>query len=327
MAVLEKWRGRDSYYTAAEMDRVNNPRKYYGKKVGGHPYTWNAQHKKFIEEIEAKAASRRRADLRVKEAIPTSYASFGTGGTNPVFSFSGFAGQTSDAFLGPADQKNLTQAQYENGGVVEQEGIGRVFESSMVEPIQYNYGGAVTGPSPYADSFRAQGMSLTSTEDASPSQEIMAFKPGVLQPVIAHRPPPQQGIGGLFQNLDQNKRHSGMQMMQAQMGGAPLKVYGDYLNNIYTVPEAESSQAQVSEFIDMVDQAERAHFGAEESFGYGGGSYQQGLMSQYQQNIPQPAGGGQKTQGPDSFYTTQNIMAQPSGQNLNQTQQVFQPWQ
>jgi len=28
-------------------------------------------------------------------------------------------------------------------------------------------------------------------------------------------------------------------------------------------------QAKVTEFVDLVDQAERAHFGAEESFGYG----------------------------------------------------------
>jgi hypothetical protein len=45
----------------------------------------------------------------------------------------------------------------------------------------------------------------------------------------------------------------------------------------------------------MVDQAERAHFGAEESFGYGGGSYQKSLMSPYQQNIPAPQQGGQIT--------------------------------
>ena len=86
-----------------------------------------------------------------------------------------------------------------------------------------------------------------------------------------------------------------MGMQQAQMGGAPLEVYGNYLNNVYTAPQAESSQEQVAEFIDMVDQAERAHFGAEESFGYGGGSYQKSLMSPYQQNIPAPQQGGQMT--------------------------------
>ena len=103
------------------------------------------------------------------------------------------------------------------------------------------------------------------------------------------------GVGGLFQDMNR-----GMGMQRAQMGGAPLQVYGDYLNNTYTVPQAEQSEGQVTEFIDMVDQAERAHFGAEESFGYGGGDWQKGLMDQYQ-NLPQPR--QTLSQGPESFNT------------------------
>jgi len=139
---------------------------------------------------------------------------------------------------------------------------------------KFQDGGVVKGASPYADPMKA------------------AVQQTTMGPQLGEQPlgPRGQmggqkgGVGGLFQKMHQNQ----MGMMQAQMGGAPLQVYGEYLNNIYTAPEAESSQAQVAEFIDMVDQAERAHFGAEESFGYGGGSYQQGLMSQYEQDIPQP---------------------------------------
>lgn len=152
----------------------------------------------------------------------------------------------------------------------------------MVEDVQYMQLGGMA--SPYADPMGGQlgGQILGPRGQMGGEQQ-------------------QQGVGGLFQNLNQNK----MGMMRAQMGGAPLQVYSDYLNNIYTAPAAETSQEKVTEFIDMVDQAERAHFGAEESFGYGGGSYQQGLMSQYQQNIPPPiqnGGYGQpQSQGPESF--------------------------
>ena len=137
-------------------------------------------------------------------------------------------------------------------------------EGGMVQNVQYMQLGGMA--SPYADPISKPQMM---------GQQTLA---------------PMGGVGGLFQDMNRNQMEQNrnqMGMMQAQMGGAPLEVYGNYLNNVYTAPQAESSQAQVAEFIDMVDRAERAHFGAEESFGYGGGAYQQGLMSQYQ-NLPAP---------------------------------------
>jgi len=134
-------------------------------------------------------------------------------------------------------------------------GLSTFAEGGAVDPVQYMQQGGMA--SPYADPMR------------SPME-------------------PQQmgGVGGLFQDLNRS-----MGMQQAQMGGAPLQVYGDYLNNTYTAPQAEEAQGQVTEFIDMVDQAERAHFGAEESFGYGGGSWQKGLMAQFQ-TLPPPQSNG-----------------------------------
>ena len=158
-------------------------------------------------------------------------------------------------------------------------------EGGMVQNVQYMQLGGMA--SPYADPIS--------------KPQMMGQQPFEL---------PMSGVGGLFEDMNRNRNQmeqnrNQMGMMQAQMGGAPLEVYGNYLNNIYTAPQAESSQAQVAEFIDMVDQAERAHFGAEESFGYGGGAYQQGLMSQYQ-NLPAP------TQQPQMFQaqTMQSDMHQ-----------------
>ena len=68
----------------------------------------------------------------------------------------------------------------------------------------------------------------------------------------------------MFQNMQQQ---FGQQMTQMQ--SSPLKVYSDYLNQTYTGPQSQEMQAKVTEFVDLVDQAERAHFGVEESFGYG----------------------------------------------------------
>ena len=173
---------------------------------------------------------------------------------------------------------NVVKNFLNQGGVVRRE-----------DPVQYMGLGGMA--SPYADPMKA------------------AVQQTTMGPQLGEQPlgprgqmgGQQGGVGGLFQKMHQNQ----MGMMQAQMGGAPLQVYGEYLNNIYTAPEAEASQAQVAEFIDMVDQAERAHFGAEESFGYGGGSYQQGLMSQYQQDIPPPQQGGQMTG--DKTYDQQGL--------------------
>jgi diaminopimelate decarboxylase len=55
------------------------------------------------------------------------------------------------------------------------------------------------------------------------------------------------------------------------------------LNQTYLGREQDALSRQVDEFVDLVDQAERAHFNAEESFGYGGGPSYQNLTSPVQQ--------------------------------------------
>tara|TARA_R110000868_G_scaffold5230_2_gene32039 strand:+ start:4055 stop:5794 length:1740 start_codon:yes stop_codon:yes gene_type:complete len=100
------------------------------------------------------------------------------------------------------------------------------------------------------------------------------------------------GIGGQFEQMNQMRSQMGNQFGQqmAGMQGAPLETYKSYLQQVYNQPEMEKAtqalggalDGRVDEFVNMVDEAERAHFGAEESFGFGGGEFQKGLMSQYE---------------------------------------------
>ena len=254
MPIFDMYGGRPNIYTENETDRINNPEKYNYDQ---------AQYDAFIASLDAKVASRQAVDQRGREVIPTTYANFGTGGTNPGFSLAGRAGHTSGGLAG-----NAGTAQYADGGIVQHMQMGGM-ASPYADPMP-----RVSNHMAMAQPFAASG----GNEQAMGSLAVSRAPQQGMQ---------MGGVGGLFQNM--------MGMQQAQMGGAPLEVYGNYLNNVYTAPQAESSQEQVSEFIDMVDQAERAHFGAEESFGYGGGSYQKSLMSPYQQNIPAPQQGGQIT--------------------------------
>ena len=79
----------------------------------------------------------------------------------------------------------------------------------------------------------------------------------------------QMGVGGLFEQMHQSFANT-MNIMQAQ----PLKVYQDYLSQTYVQPAAEEMQGKVQEFVGLVDQAEGVHFGADQTFGFGGGPMQ-----------------------------------------------------
>ena len=80
---------------------------------------------------------------------------------------------------------------------------------------------------------------------------------------------PMQGVGGLFQDQNQFGRDL------ADLRGSPLQNYQEYLMGTYGKMAADTvqqaAQQDVEHFVKLVDEAERAHFGAEESFGFGGG--------------------------------------------------------
>ena len=154
--------------------------------------------------------------------------------------------------------------------------IGSPYAESLIQPM-----GQIASPmgkiGKFASSTLAQGLpqpmgQIGSDEDHSMERGFLVSPPerGQMGSERHMSIQVQQGIGGAFQ---QNR------------GGQPLNVYKDYLNQTYLGREQEALSRQVDEFVDLVDQAERAHFNAEESFGYGGGPSYQNLTSPVQPDI------------------------------------------
>jgi hypothetical protein len=264
MSIFAEYGGRSSYYTANELDRLQNPEKYN--------YT-QEQYDAFSSQVQKKFDARQAADDASQDAIPFSYVGRGSGSTNPAFSFAGYSGHTSGGTAGNVNLGGLagifgggsttetTGGTGENqdgpdrgpggggpGGHGEGETQHRA-DGGVIYPVQHMEAGGMIA-SPYANPMKQQmGTTMQTMEQPLPQMS---------------RGPEMGGVGGMFQNMQQQ---FGQQMRQ--MESSPLKVYGNYLNQTYTSPQAAEMQAKVTEFVDLVDQAERAHFGAEESFGYG----------------------------------------------------------
>lgn len=115
---------------------------------------------------------------------------------------------------------------------------------------------------------------------------------------------PQMGIGGLFQQMHQNFGNA-----IAGMRSSPLKVYQDYLTQTYVQPAAEQLQGKVQEFVGLVDQAEGAHFGADQTYGFGGGPMQQQMMPNTGLG-PQGAGGLGSMRNPQNDGLESQMSAQ-----------------
>jgi hypothetical protein len=214
-----------------------------------------------------------------QDAIPYGYVGRGAGDTNPAFSFAGYSGHTSG---GTAGNVNLggRAGIFGSGSTTETTGSGtgnqdgpergpgrppggpgggnmqHRAEGGVIYPVQHMEAGGMIA-SPYANPMKPQ------MGNAGPMvQEQVGFS--VPSRAELQGSSPMGGVGGMFQNMQQQ---FGQQMTQMQ--SSPLKVYSDYLNQTYTGPQSQEMQSKVTEFVDLVDQAERAHFGVEESFGYG----------------------------------------------------------
>jgi hypothetical protein len=263
MSIFAEYGGRSSYYTANELDRLQNPEKYN--------YT-QEQYDAFSSQVQKKFDARQAADDASQDAIPFSYVGRGSGSTNPAFSFAGYSGHTSGGTAGNVNLGGLagifgggsttettggSSSETEDGPARGPGGPGGPGEGEtqhradggVIYPVQHMEAGGMIA-SPYANPMKQQmGTTMQTMEQPLPQMS---------------RGPEMGGVGGMFQNMQQQ---FGQQMRQ--MESSPLKVYGNYLNQTYTSPQAAEMQAKVTEFVDLVDQAERAHFGAEESFGYG----------------------------------------------------------
>ncbi len=204
----------------------------------------------FIKEAQARAQRRGAASATAQAVIGNTSGAFGSGaGEQLVRDGAGSAGfQAGDINLAGNAGLSSTAMGFGDGGMVQ----------------NYAQGGAIA--SPYAAS---------------------------LQPAkSAAQQPDMSGIGGLFQDQAFSQRQFGGQMQNqfgsamADLRGSPLKNYQDYLMGTYGQKAAqtvqEAAQKDVEHFVQLVDEAERAHFGAEESFGFGGGQMHLDSMKQFE---------------------------------------------
>jgi hypothetical protein len=293
MSIFAEFGGRSSYYTANEIDRLQNPEKYDYDQAGYDAFAAAA----------AKKADARQAALEAsQDAIPYSYVGRGTGATNPAFSFAGYSGHTSGGTSGLSGFGGLgglfgggstteTQGSSDGGGGTPPGGGGggprdggpvqHRAEGGVMYPVQHmQKGGTVysTMPikqapmqqmpiqrpieTPFADPIKSAPLTARdslpayspSPTGASPFSRSGASVTGNTSP----------GIAGVF---------------EAQFGGGPLETYQTYLMNTYGDPAMENIQQMVSDdvtyFVDLVNQAEQAHFGS----GSGGNLMEQGPES------------------------------------------------
>lgn len=281
MSIFAEFGGRSSYYTANEIDRLENPEKYDYDQAGYDAFAAAA----------AKKADARQAALEAsQDAIPYSYVGRGTGATNPAFSFAGYSGHTSGGTSGLSGFGGLaglfgggstteTQGSSEGGGGG---GGGGPPDDDRGNVQHRAEGGVIT--SPYADPMKPTMQAMPVARSGPIISGPMPPPPDMGRGVVGPAAP-SPGIGGAFESLQQQFGQQ-MGMMQA----SPLRVYQNYLMQTYAQPEMQAEQQKVDHFLDLVDQAERAHFGAEESFGYGGGPMAQPYMPQPQAQTPMDRG-------------------------------------
>ena len=204
-----------------------------------------ATYEAFVTAVDASAANRMAAASAAREAL--------TGGAPSYVNARGPGGTQ------PGFSLAGTSALSSGGlsGRADSASVSGFGDGGDVAPVEYMGRGGMIG-SPYAGSLgQPRGLE-------SPAQIAQMQPPEH----TGRRPSLESGIGGVFQQ---------------KMGGQPLNVYKDYLNQTYLGREQDALSRQVDEFVDLVDQAERAHFNAEESFGYGGGPSYQNLTSPVQQ--------------------------------------------
>jgi len=272
MSIFREFGGRASYYTSNELDRLQNPDKYDYDQAGYDSYS---------ASVQKKHDARQAADTASRDAIPYSYVGRGTGDTNPAFSFAGYSGHTSGGTAG-----NVNLAGTAGGGNMQYKA-----EGGVIYPVQHMEAGGMI-VSPFANPMKSQ---MGNKEMVQPMMQSMG--PGSMPSPFAKSQGPgsMRGVGGMFENM---QKQFGQQM--SQMQSSPLKVYGDYLNQTYTGAQEAALQSKVTEFVDLVDQAERAHFGAEESFGYGKPAAPPQAIQGNDMGMPSPFA---KSQGPGRMHT------------------------
>ena len=199
----------------------------------------------FIKEAQARAQRRGAASATAQAVIGNTSGAFGSGaGEQLVRDGAGSAGfQAGDINLAGNAGLSSTAMGFGDGGMVQ----------------NYAQGGAIA--SPYAASLQPANKG---------NQQMLSMG----------------GIGDLFKNQFGGQMQNQFGSAMADLRGSPLKNYQDYLMGTYGQKAAqtvqEAAQKDVEHFVQLVDEAERAHFGAEESFGFGGGQMHLDSMKQFE---------------------------------------------
>ena len=199
----------------------------------------------FIEESQARAQRRGAANATAQAVIGNTSGAFGSGaGEQLVRDGAGSAGfQAGDINLAGNAGLSSTAMGFGDGGMVQ----------------NYAQGGAIN--SPYSASLQQANQG---------NQQMLSMG----------------GIGDLFQNQFGSQMQNQFGSQMADLQGSPLKNYQNYLMGTYGQKAMEnvsnSIDDDVGHFVGMVDEAERAHFGAEESFGFGGGQMHLDSMKRFE---------------------------------------------
>jgi hypothetical protein len=227
----------------------------------------------FVEQAQGRAQRRGAAMATAQSLMGT--GSGGVGGTQPVIT---------TAMPSTAGFAGMSITPFAEGGPV----IGSPFGNSLTDNKR--------GPLSFSPAITTPGYT-----DPGPGQI-----PAGMQGDQLRAQQQQMGVGGLFQEMHQNFNNA-----ISGLRSSPLRVYQDYLTQTYVQPAAEQMQGKVQDFVGLVDQAEGVHFGADETFGFGGGPMQ-----------PQQP---QQPMGANGFGGLQQQAYSQSGQALGNGLQSPQP--
>jgi len=267
MSIFREFGGKSSYYTESELDRLQNPEKYNYDQ---------AQYDAFSAQAQKKADARQAAAELAQDAIPFSYVGRGTGSTNPAFSFAGYSGQTSGGTSGLSGFGGTAGTQFKReGGVINQpmpmnrvpgpvrpSGAPQVptqpqpIGTPFADPIRTSQNKPQLGSTGVGGLFEAQySVGMDETTNTMGGQlgptEIGSIELGSTE---------IGSIGG-----QQAAQHRMLLGQQLKMDGGPLSSYQNYLMQTYGAPALNVADQMVRDdvnyFVDLVNQAEEAHFG------------------------------------------------------------------
>lgn len=266
----------------------------------------------FVEAAQERAQHRGMTSAMAQAVLNDSRGNYGSGaGEQLVRDGAGSAGfQAGDVNLAGNAGFSSTAMGYGDGGMVQNYAEGGMIATPFANSI-----------APARPQQAPNSMTRAIGEDGGGGggmEQLMQQMGSVQGPAMPQ--PPMQGVGGLFQQQNQFGRE------MANLRGSPLQNYQDYLMGTYGQKAAQTvqqaAQQDVEHFVQLVDEAERGHFGAEESFGFGGGQMHLDSMSQFE-NRPEPMMGGMMTQamgedGGGGVSVGQLGMLQPSPETTGQ---------